>query len=131
MQRSVCVSTCISTPRALELKPVVPRTPWTLGEPLRLVPRAGQPRHGYAIAKDVKEELTDGRVQFSAATLYENLSRMLDSGLVERDRDVEVEPGERRKTYRMTGEGAGVLSEYVRLFDRARGRVRKLAAGVS
>ncbi len=82
------------------------------------------------MAKDVAE-LTDGKVEFSAATLYENLSRMLDSGLVERYKDVEVEPGERRKTYRITGEGAKVLSEYVKLVGRVANRVPRPVEGTS
>lgn len=78
---------------------------------------AAKPKHGYAIAKEVLE-LTDGRVKLSAATLYENISRLLDEGLIERCGEEEIEPGERRKLYQISGEGATVLNEQWRVLER-------------
>lgn len=77
----------------------------------------GTSKHGYAIAKDV-EEISDGKIHLSAATLYQNLSRMLDSGLIERDNDKEIAPGERRKFYRASGAGERVLREQWNIINR-------------
>ena len=44
---------------------------------LILLSMAEEPRHGYAILKDV-EELSHGRVRLSTGTLYGALRRMLD-----------------------------------------------------
>ena len=74
------------------------------------------PKHGYAIAKQVGE-LSESRIRLSAATLYGNIHRMLETGFIERDSDqeYEIEPGVPRKRYRVTGVGVRALKEYVRL----------------
>lgn len=90
---------------------------------------AERPKHGYAIAKHVLE-LTEGKKKFSAATLYDNISNMLDTGLIERDGEKEIEPGERRKTYRITGLGTKVLNEHWRILQRAGVFVAKGASPV-
>lgn len=75
-----------------------------------LVALASEPRHGYAIAREV-EELTEGRITMGPGTLYGSLQRMTDHGLI-----VEAEnPGdeglhaERRRYYRMTPLGQAAL----------------------
>ena len=84
------------------------------------------PKHGYAIAKHVLE-LTDGKKRFSAATLYNNIGNMLDEGLIKRDEEREIEPGERRKTYKITGLGVGLLNEYWKFLQRAGNLIPKHA----
>lgn len=84
-------------------------------------------KHGYAIAKHVSE-LTEAKVNFSAATLYENLSRMLDAGLIEREGEKEVEPDKRRKVYRISGLGVRVLNEQWAIYNRAGQIIAKPAA---
>ena len=76
------------------------------------------PKHGYAISKQVAD-ISDGKVKLSAGTLYENIHRMLESGLLERDGEHDVEPGTRRKRYRATGLGEAAHKEHVKLMDRA------------
>jgi DNA-binding PadR family transcriptional regulator len=76
-----------------------------------LLSLAGEPRHGYAIMKDVAG-LSEGRIDLSAGTLYGALKRMLEAGWIERlELPGEVdETGRPRKVYRLSALGQGVLS---------------------
>jgi DNA-binding PadR family transcriptional regulator len=75
-----------------------------LSEPVLLVllSLAEQPRHGYAILKDV-ESMSDGRTLLSTGTLYGALQRLLDNGWTERVEEKST-PRDRR-TYRLTSRG--------------------------
>ncbi len=77
---------------------------FALSEPVLLVllSLAEQPRHGYAILKDI-EAMSDGRVRLSTGTLYGALQRLLDHGWIERVQE-ESTPRDRR-TYRLTSRG--------------------------
>jgi DNA-binding PadR family transcriptional regulator len=92
----------------------VPLTETTFYILLSLAP---EPKHGYAIAKDI-QDLSDGRVIFSTSTLYTALKRLLDDGWIARaakDSDQD-ESGRPRKTYTLTELGRRVLQlEAVRL----------------
>lgn len=68
---------------------------------------APQPKHGYAILKEV-EALSRGRVQLSTGTLYGALKRLLEMGWVERF-DEAVVDGRERKAYRLTDLGRSIL----------------------
>jgi DNA-binding PadR family transcriptional regulator len=86
-------------------------------------------KHGYAIMKSV-EEHTGGTLKMGAGTLYGTLQRLTDAGWV-----LEVASpqalsirDERRRFYRLTGEGRQALGaevrrleELVRLARRSRG----------
>ena len=56
-----------------------------LSEPVVLIlaSLAEEPRHGYALLKDI-EELSGGRVALSTGTLYGALRRLLDDGWIRR-----------------------------------------------
>ena len=71
------------------------------------------PKHGYAIAKWVKEQ-SNGKVDFSGATLHQNLQKLLEKGLVKEDGQREVRPGRRRMVYSIKEGGARVLREHTR-----------------
>jgi DNA-binding PadR family transcriptional regulator len=75
-----------------------------LTEPVMLImlSLAGQPRHGYAILKDV-EQMSSGRVMLSTGTLYGALHRLLDGGWIERFEEQERSRG--RQAYRLTAGG--------------------------
>jgi len=75
-----------------------------LTEPVLLVllSLAEQPRHGYAILKDV-EQVSRGRVKLSTGTLYGALRRLLDDEWIERIEEDES-PRDRR-AYRLTSRG--------------------------
>jgi DNA-binding PadR family transcriptional regulator len=95
-----------------------------------LLSLAGEPRHGYAILKEV-EALSQGRVVFSTGTLYGALARLLDQGLVERVEDGKEMSGRARKSYRLTSLGRGVLAaETERLEQLSRMARLRLAGGV-
>ena len=59
--------------------------PRPLTEPVLLIlmSLAGQPRHGYALLRDI-EGLSKGRVRLSTGTLYGAIRRLLDDGWIER-----------------------------------------------
>ncbi len=64
------------------------------------------PKHGYAIAKDVRA-LSEERVLLSTSTLYTALKRLLEDGWIERageDPDPD-ETGRPRKSYQLTDLG--------------------------
>jgi DNA-binding PadR family transcriptional regulator len=76
-----------------------------------LLALADEPRHGYAIIKDIAER-TDGAVSLGTGTLYGIVKRLLADGLVveshrrpRADRD-----DERRRYYRVTPFGMRVLA---------------------
>lgn len=76
-------------------------------------------RHGYGIQRDVTD-LSDGRVELRAGTLYGSLDRLVDEGLIAPDRE-EIEQGRLRRYYRLTAEGRRVLTaEVERLTANAR-----------
>lgn len=63
-----------------------------------------EPTHGYGLIQ-ASEERADGRLPLQAGALYRRLRWMLDEGLI-----AEVEDGEeRRRTYRLTELGEGVV----------------------
>jgi len=69
---------------------------------LLLLSLVEQPRHGYAILKDV-ERMSGGRVTLSTGTLYGALHRLLGQGWIER---FEEDEGSRdRQAYRLTTKG--------------------------
>ncbi|PFG35055.1 PadR family transcriptional regulator [Sanguibacter antarcticus] len=77
---------------------------------LILLALAGQERqHGYAVIKLVSD-LSDGEVTLGAGTLYGNIDRLLDAGLVETAGE-EVVGGRQRRYYRATAEGAALALE--------------------
>lgn len=95
---------------------------------LILMSLAGEPRHGYAILKDV-EHLSEGRVVLSTGTLYGALKRLLIDRWIE---EVEDEDSARdRRTYRLAAAGHRVLvSEINKMKRYARLATSRIAAEV-
>lgn len=64
------------------------------------------PKHGYAISQHIADT-TSGQVTFSPATMYSNLSRMVDSGLIQlaSSSTSSTQTGHLRKTYSLTNSG--------------------------
>lgn len=76
---------------------------------LILLSLAPQPKHGYAIMKDV-EALSHGRVRLSTGTLYGAIKRMLEQGWIERiEEDGGKENGRNRKSYQLSDIGRRIL----------------------
>lgn len=74
-----------------------------------LLALAGEDRHGYGIMREVARQ-SDGRYKLGPGTLYDNLQRLLDQGIVE-----ERSPGSRgddprRRYYRLSRFGRGLLA---------------------
>jgi DNA-binding PadR family transcriptional regulator len=81
---------------------------------LILTALVGATRHGYGIAQEVRT-LSDGRVGLLTGTLYTALDRLVAEGLIEPDREEEVD-GRVRRYYRLTDDGlAAVTAETARL----------------
>jgi DNA-binding PadR family transcriptional regulator len=101
----------------------------SLTEPvfLILVSLAEEPRHGYAILKDV-EALSNQRIRMSTGTLYGALRRMLEDGWIAHSREVDAPRG--RQAYRLTTPGRTVLNgEVDRMKLLARLASSRLARG--
>ncbi|MEU7867696.1 PadR family transcriptional regulator [Dactylosporangium sp. NPDC049140] len=75
---------------------------------LILTALAARPLHGYAVIQEV-EQLSAGRVQLPAGTLYAALDRLTAEGLVAPEGS-EVVDGRHRRYYRLTESGAAALA---------------------
>jgi len=103
-----------------------------LNEPtfLVLLALAREPRHGYAILKEV-ELLSDQRVVLSTGTLYGALQRLTEGGWVRR---IASKGGDRRRgvSYTLTARGRdGLAAECKRMQSLARLGRRHLAGEVA
>lgn len=95
---------------------------------LLLTALADEPRHGYAIAREV-ELISGGRVKMRTGTLYGALERLLGQGLIEVHEE-QVVDSRLRRTYGLTAAGREVLAaEAARMAATAREASRRL--GVS
>jgi DNA-binding PadR family transcriptional regulator len=105
-----------------EARSFLPLSPATLHILLSL---AGEELHGYAIMQEVQRQ-SEGKYKLGPGTLYDNLQKMIDRGLVE---ELGKKPGDddpRRRYYRLSMLGRGVLTaEISRLDDVVReGKMR-------
>jgi DNA-binding PadR family transcriptional regulator len=89
---------------------LLPLQPATLHILLAL---AGRDLHGYGIIRDVLAQ-SEGRYKLGPGTLYDNLQRLLGLGLVE-----ETAHDSRRRYYRLTSAGTGVLTEEISRLENA------------
>ena len=77
---------------------------------LILLSLADQPRHGYAILKDI-QKLSEDRVRLSTGTLYGALRRLLEDGWIARFQD--EDRSRDKQAYRLTALGRRSLQEEV------------------
>jgi DNA-binding PadR family transcriptional regulator len=92
---------------------------------LILTALADASQHGYGIITEVRE-ISGGRVQLRAGTLYTALDRLRADGLIEVDRE-EVVEGRLRRYYRLTPEGTRRLAaEAARLQANATAALTRL-----
>lgn len=75
-----------------------------------------EPKHGYAIAKDV-QSLSKGRVTLSVSTLYTTLKRLLDDGWIRLLDEVSQGPGRPRKIYEISKKGGNILVAEIQRLD--------------
>ncbi len=94
---------------------------------LILTALAGGSQHGYGIVTEVKQ-ISNGRVELRAGTLYAALNRLREEKLIEAERD-EIVDNRLRRYYRLTPAGAERLAtEAVRLRSTARVALSRLGA---
>ncbi|MFC9854213.1 PadR family transcriptional regulator [Streptomyces prasinus] len=97
---------------------------------LLLTALADAPRHGYAVAQEVKA-MTEGRVVPRTGALYGALDRLLAEGLVQVERE-EVVGGRARRVFALAPAGRERLEEEAeRLAATAREVRRRLADGAT
>jgi PadR family transcriptional regulator PadR len=97
---------------------------------LILTALAGGSQHGYGIVADV-EQISEGRVQLKAGTLYAALDRLTTDGLIELDHE-EIVDNRLRRYYRITRDGAQRLAaEADRLRSNAHAALTRLRPGVA
>jgi DNA-binding PadR family transcriptional regulator len=65
--------------------------------------------HGYAIMQEVRRQ-SEGRYKLGPGTLYDNLQRLVEQGLVREVPRSARDADSRRRYYRLTAQGRGVLT---------------------
>lgn len=89
-----------------------------------LLALADEPRHGYAIMRDI-EERTGGLVKVGPGMLYGSIKWLLEERLIEEaPRRVGNKEDERRKYYRLTGDGLTVVKAEASRLEAAVGLAR-------
>jgi PadR family transcriptional regulator PadR len=96
---------------------------------LILTALAGGSHHGYGIVTDV-DQISDGRVELKAGTLYAALDRLTADGLIEFDRE-EIVDNRLRRYYRVTRSGAERLAELADRRANAHAALTRLRPGVA
>jgi DNA-binding PadR family transcriptional regulator len=77
-----------------------------------LLALAGESLHGYGIMQEVLRQ-TESRYKIGPGTLYDNLQRLMKQKLVEEIAGLPEEEPSRRRYYRLTSLGTGVLTAEV------------------
>src|SRR5579872_4219867 len=95
-----------------------------------LLSLAGEDRHGYGIMQEVARQ-SEGQYKLGPGTLYDNLQKMTEQGLVEETPAARGEDS-RRKYYRLTSFGRKVLSAEIARLEtvvrEAKAHLRRPAA---
>jgi DNA-binding PadR family transcriptional regulator len=81
-----------------------------------LLALAAEDRHGYGIMREVARQ-SDGRYKLGPGTLYDNLQRLLDQGTVEESSPRSVRDDPRRRYYRLSRFGRGLLATEIARLD--------------
>jgi DNA-binding PadR family transcriptional regulator len=74
-----------------------------------LLALAGEERHGYGIMQEAARQSL-GKYKPGPGTLYDNLQKLMDQGLIEECRRVPANEDPRRRYYRLTSFGRQVLA---------------------
>lgn len=81
-----------------------------------LLSLAAEERHGYGIMQDVARQ-TGGRYKLGPGTLYDNLQKLMKQGTVQEAAGPAGNDDPRRRYYRLTKLGRGVLSAEISRLD--------------
>jgi DNA-binding PadR family transcriptional regulator len=74
-----------------------------------LLALSSEDRHGYGIMKEVARQ-SDGRYKLGPGTLYENMQKLMEQGFVAESPQRSSVDDPRRRYYRLTRFGRGLLS---------------------
>jgi len=77
-----------------------------------LLALASEDRHGYGIMREVARQ-SDGRYKLGPGTLYDNLQKLLDQGIVEERSSRIAGDDPRRRYYRLSRFGRGLLAREI------------------
>lgn len=88
-----------------------------------LLSLTAEPRHGYGIMQDVSRQ-SNGQYKLGPGTLYDNLQKLMDRGLVDESRRAFTDEDPRRRYYELTPLGRRVLATDV---ERLKAVVREAA----
>ncbi len=89
-----------------EIKKFLPLSPAALHILLAL---AGEDLHGYGIMLEVARQ-SAGQYKLGPGTLYDNLEKLLEQGIVEESRQKSLAEDSRRRYYKLTRFGRRVLA---------------------
>ena len=92
-----------------DLKPFLPLSPAVL---LILLALSSDDRHGYGIMQEVARQ-SEGQYKLGPGTLYDNLQKLLDQGIVEKSPSRSSADDPRRRYYRLTRFGRRLLSSEI------------------
>jgi DNA-binding PadR family transcriptional regulator len=111
-----------------ELSNFLPLSPAVLHILLSL---ATEERHGYGIMQEVARQ-SDGRYKLGPGTLYDNLQKLMEQGIVEEASRHAAGDDPRRRYYRLNNFGASLLAAEISrlevLFRQAKSHLRQKAA---
>ena len=105
---------------AEDLSPYLPLSAATLHVLLAL---AGEDRHGYGIMQEVARQ-SEGQYKLGPGTLYDNLQKMMNQGMVEEAPSPIDNDDPRRRYYRLTRFGRAVLAADVTRLESVVRRAR-------
>jgi DNA-binding PadR family transcriptional regulator len=86
-----------------------------------LLALAGEDRHGYGIMQEVARQ-SGGQYKMGPGTLYDNVQKLMNQGIVDEVQRRPADGDPRRRYYRLTALGRGILSADV---ERLEGVVRE------
>jgi len=89
-----------------DLSPFLPLSPAALHILLAL---AGEERHGYGIMQEVARQ-SEGQYKLGPGTLYDNLQKLMNLGIVDEVPRHSEADDPRRRYYQLTGLGRRILS---------------------
>jgi len=92
-----------------DFSPFLPLSPAALHILLSL---AGEDRHGYGIMQEIARQ-SEGQYKLGPGTLYDNLQKLMTQSLVEMSPQPPAHDDPRRRYYRLTSFGRGVLTAEV------------------